>query len=62
MPLSYRSDLIPRKRAGAFALLESAGYNLSRLTPAQIRTIRDLFFLDDPRTVEQLIHDGEVQP
>jgi hypothetical protein len=62
MVLPFDPNLIPRTRRGAECLIESAGGNLSLLNDAQLLAIKELYRLDDDRTVEQLIKDGEVLP
>jgi hypothetical protein len=62
MALPYSSKLIPETRTGAFALLESAGFEPNRLTEPQRQAIRRLYFLEDNRSVEQLVRDGEILP
>jgi hypothetical protein len=32
------------------------------LTPAQVARIRELLFLDDPRTVQELVEQGIIHP
>ncbi len=60
MALPYSSESIPETRTGAFALLESVGFELKRLTEVQRQQIRVLYRLDDSRSISQLITDGEV--
>ena len=57
----YRSSFIPHHRRGAEVLLESVDWNLDLLTAEQVAACRTLYFLDDNRSVEQLIIDGELQ-
>ena len=59
MVLPYRRDIIPHHRRGAINLLESIGYDSENLNPDQLTAIRQIFFLDDNRTVEQRIRDEE---
>ena len=60
MSLLYSSELIPETKTGAYALLDSAGFEPDRLTEPQRQAIRRLYHLDDERTVEQRLRDGEI--
>ena len=53
---------IPRNRTEALHILAVNEDDLSKLTPGQIATIRALYFLDDDRTLEQRLRDGDLDP
>lgn len=61
MVLDYHIDLIPQRRRGCEVLLESVNYDLDKLSPEQTAAIRALYFLDDDRTVEQLVKAGLLE-
>jgi hypothetical protein len=60
MSLPYDSKLIPLKRRGAYVLLESVGFDDDALTPEQRAAVRELYFLDDKRTVRELFIQGLI--
>jgi hypothetical protein len=62
MALPYRKDLIPKHRRGAEVLLESVEWRPELLTAEQLASCRSLYFLDDPRSIADLVSAGEVKP
>jgi hypothetical protein len=52
--------VIPETRAQALSILRAVGDDLDELTEPQRQAIRRLYFLDDNRSVEQLVRDGEI--
>ena len=55
-------DFLPNQRGGVILLLESVNWDLRRLNAQQIARIRQLYFLDTDRTIEQLVRDMEILP
>jgi hypothetical protein len=53
---------IPRDRTDVLHLLRLHNDDLNELTPDQIAAMRSLYFLNDERTVAQLVREGEVHP
>jgi len=53
---------IPENRSQALSILRAVDDDPDQLPEEQWQAIRRLYFLDDDRTVEQLIRDGEVKP
>jgi len=51
---------LPATRTEALSLLRRLDDDPDRLTEAQQQAIRKLYRLDDSRSVEQLIRDGEI--
>ena len=53
---------LPKTRGQALHLLRSVDDRVNLLTPQQRQRIRELYRLDDDRSVEQLIIDREIPP
>lgn len=53
---------IPETRTQALSILRTVGDDPDQLTEPQRQAIRRLYFLDDNRSVEQLVRDGEIMP
>ena len=53
-------DFIPHHRGGVVLLLESVGWNLGFLSVEQIAAVRQLYFLDSDKTIEEMVRSGEV--
>jgi predicted DNA binding protein len=62
MSLPYRSDIIPHHRRGCEVLLESVDFEIDQLTPEQLAAIRKAYYLDDPRSIRELVESGDLQP
>jgi hypothetical protein len=58
--LGFPDYFLPERRPGIFLLLEAV--EPENLTPAQVARIRELLFLDDPRTVQELVEQGIIHP
>jgi hypothetical protein len=58
MPQPYDPDFIPTTRVQALSLLMSVDDELDRLTEPQRLALRHLYFLQDTRSVEQMVREG----
>jgi hypothetical protein len=54
--------MIPTTRNQAYALLEGADWDPSRLTPDQVLAVRELYDLDSFQTIAEAIEAGRVHP
>jgi hypothetical protein len=59
--MAEKLPFIPETRAQALSILRMVGDDPDQLTEPQRQAIRRLYFLDDDRSVEQLVHDGEIR-
>jgi hypothetical protein len=62
MALPYSDKLIPHHRRGCEVLLESVDYCPELLTAEQLAACRALYFLDDPRSIAELVIAEVLQP
>jgi hypothetical protein len=53
---------IPETRAQALSILRAVGDDPDQLTEPQRQAIRHLYFLDDNRSIKQLVRDGGITP
>jgi hypothetical protein len=60
MTLPYSDKFIPIRRRGAMVLLESVDYDVDFLTVDQLAAVRILFWLEDGRTIRELVLAGEL--
>ena len=51
---------LPDNRTQALALLRAVDDEIDQLTPEQRARLRELYYLDDPRSVADRIRSGEV--
>lgn len=55
-------DFLPDNRSQALSLLGAVDDEIDQLTPEQRARLRELYNLDDPRSVADRIKSGEVIP
>jgi hypothetical protein len=60
MPSNLARTDIPRDRTDVIHLLFLVDDNLDRLNPAQRAAIREIYRLDDNRSIEQRVRAGEI--
>jgi hypothetical protein len=58
----YPVGAIPETRTNFLSLLRHYGDGVAALSPAQLAAARRLYFLDDLRSIAQLVRAGEIQP
>jgi len=56
------TEFIPVNRAQALSLLRALDDDVTRLSPLQVVALRELYFLDDPRSVEVRVKAARVIP
>jgi hypothetical protein len=62
MVSELRATDIPRDRVDVLHILALNGDDLRNLSSEQKKKIRELYFIGDNRSVEQLVRDGEIAP
>lgn len=58
--MATKLPFIPETRTQALSILRAVGDDLNELTEPQRQAIRRLYFLDDDRSVEQIMRDGDL--
>lgn len=56
----FPAHFLPDRIGGVLLLLEAVEGDLDKLSPYQIARIKEILFLDDPRTVQELVEQGII--